>query len=437
MPTALVLAVLVLAACSEQSRVDPDATVRIGGTVRAPDGSPLAGRPVKLGAGVGVGDGLVAVLTLGLSCVSGSCTGDVFATSTDISGRYEFVLKGRDTRSTFGEAVTELVSVSAAPGPGQVSGAATSARFKVQVEDVRIPVLDLVDPGLVVAPATDIMVRWSTPRPGPFDVTFEVAQPVPVWQVTARQGSATVDPRVLEDTSGRVVVAGGSVDRIEGSDVAVRWRSPGAPYAAGAGPPPSRGRSCRYLGAAGTASAAQAGGCELTDGDLTGPATPPPVCPGQPAGDTPSMSRGGCASPAFVVVDLGQPVAAELVVVRGCSGGCSVDVSADGTEYRPAGAASDGYGLVALGGKPVRTVKVGLGAGPGTRLAEVSVWGPRPAAPSLLSLAPAERARVGRGFGGGAKGGGLPVALVVVAIALLGSTLAGAGFVAGRVARDG
>lgn len=107
------------------------------------------------------------MLTLGLSCTSGGCTGDGFETTTDAGGTYVFTVMGSDTQSTFGEAVTELVSVTAAPGPGHVSGAAVSTRFKVQVTDVRLPVLDLVDPGLVVEPGADVVAGWSTPRPAP------------------------------------------------------------------------------------------------------------------------------------------------------------------------------------------------------------------------------------------------------------------------------
>lgn len=92
---------------------------------------------------------------------------------------------------------------------------------------MRWPVLELVDPGLVVEGTGDIVARWSTPRPGPYELTFERADLETVRQVTAGSGVATVDPRILEDSSGRVVVSAGSADRVEGSDVDLRWRSPG------------------------------------------------------------------------------------------------------------------------------------------------------------------------------------------------------------------
>lgn len=163
--------------------------------------------------------------------------------------------------------------------------------------------------------------------PGPYDLTLEGALALPVWQVTTAQGTAAVEPRVPEDTSGRGGRGRRLRDHIEGSD-------PGHPLAIAG----------HAAGRAGTS---------------TPPALPPPVLraglpgdrrrPGR-AGDStsrlprpagggrrgPTTAGTGCASAAFVVVDLGQPVAAELVVVRGRSG-CSVDVSADGSAYRPAG----------------------------------------------------------------------------------------------------
>ena len=419
--------VLAVGACSEHSRVDPAAAVTVSGSASAADGRPLAGRPVRLGGGVGAGEGTFAVLTLGLACAAGACTGRVFDTTTAADGTYRFGLRGRDTQSTFGEALSQLVTVSAAPLGTQVSGASASARFRVQVDGVRLPALDLVDPGLSVDGAQDVVARWATSRPGPYELSFEQTATVPVWRVPAAQGAATVDPRVLEDSRGRVVVSGGSTDRIEGSDVALRWRSPGVGYVAGAGVPPSRGRPCRVVDAAGGVGAPQPD-CPATDGDLTTMKALGSRCP---AATTSTSVVATCPRPVAVVVDLGRPVPAGLVVVRGCEGGCAVETSADGVTYRPAGAVADGFGALALPGLPVTSVRVGLGAGGGLR--EVSVWGPRPAA---AALRPAAAAAVGlrRAFGGGGDGGRRAVSrwLVALAAILAGGVLVGAGFVAGR-----
>jgi hypothetical protein len=173
---------------------------------------------------------------------------------------------------------------------------------------------------------------------------------------------------VLEDTSGRVVVGGSSQDRIEGSDVLLRWRSPGVGYAAGAGAPPSRGASC---------STPKSPACTLTDGDLV-------------------TSSGVTASPATIM--LRRPVGAELVVVRGCDGTCAVAVSGDRVAFRDVGVASGPFATVALDGAPVAAVRVTGGSTAPLELREVSVWGPRPAGPALLGTGDG----LGTTFGGGA-----------------------------------
>jgi hypothetical protein len=421
---ALVAAAFAAAGCVESSRVDPDAPVAISGAARTPDGSPLAGRPVRLGGGVGTDEGVLAVLTLGLACTSGACTGRVAETTTAADGTYRFDLTGRDTQSMFGQALSQLVSVSAGPGPGQVSGPSASARFRVQTGDVRLPELTLVDPGLSLEGAGDVVARWSTPRPGPYEVTFEEATPVPVWRVTAGAAPAAVDPRVLEDSRGRVVVSAGSADRVEGSDVELRWRSPGVGYAAGAGPPPSRGAACRAVDEAGATRPLPAA-CPVTDGDL---ATDQGVLAACPQGSGPAQA---CAPPVAVDVVLKAALPAELVVVRGCEGGCTVEVSADGTAFRPAGAVSGGFGTIALGGEAVSAVRVGLGSGTGLR--EVSVWAGRPGTAALRSLD--EAAGLRRAFTSGGAGeddDDVPATLAVVAALLAAAALAGTGYVAGR-----
>ena len=429
---ALVLgaAAAVAAGCSDRSRVDPAAPVVVAGVVRAPDGSPLAGRPVRMGGGVGTDEGLFAVLTLGLGCTTGACTGAVFDATTAADGSYRFQVAGRDTQSTFGQALSQLVSVSAAPTGSQVSGAAASARFRVQVEDVRLPVLELVDPGLAVEGGTDVVARWSTTRPGPYEVTFEQAEAVPVWLTTVNEGAASVDPRVLEDTRGRVVVSGGSTDAGEGSDVVLRWRSPGVGYVAGAGPPPSRGRPCRVVDEAG-AVRASTGACAVTDGDLA--TLDPTVLPCAPAGGGTAVSAApasSCPRAAGVLVDLGRPLPVEVVVVRGCDGGCAVEVSDDGTAFRPAGAVSHRFGTVGLDGRPVVAVRVSHAAGGGLR--EVSVWGGRPGTAALRS-ADAEDGRLRRVFSGdGGTDEEVPPALAALAALLAAAAVGATGYVAGR-----
>lgn len=424
MALAAVLAT-VAAGCGEQSRVAPEATVTVRGTVAGADGTPLAGRPVRLGAGITEGEAAFAVLTVGLSCTSGECRGEVRDTTTDDAGNYSFAVPGHETQSSFGEAVSILVSATGATPEAHVSGPLVSARFRVQTEVVQLPAMALVDPGLVLDGATDVATRWSTPRPGPYELTFETADATPIWKVTTNEATAVVDGRILEDSAGRAVVSGSSTEAIEGSDVALQWRSPGRGYAGGFGPPPSRGRACRYVDAGGRGVTERT--CELTDGDFTGFAASPQVCDQAPDGAT-----SNCAPPVAVDVDLGTAVPAELVVVRGCEEeGCAVDVSGDGVNYRPVGAPSTDFGTVALDGQPVSFVRVGLGSA--SDLREISVWGPRPERPALRPLGDDRRRGLGERFGFGDDGaGGIPLALVIAAVAATVAVLLALGYTLGR-----
>lgn len=394
--TAAALAVPVVAACGEQSRVDPDAAVTITGVATAPDGQPLADRPVRLGSGVAVADGALAVLTLGLACTTGACTGDVHDAATADDGSYAFELTGADTQSSFGEAVSHLVSVSGAPEGSDVSAPTTSARFRVQAERIELPPLRLVDPDLTVEGGSDVRARWSATVGGPYELTFETATPVPVWRTTTADTAAAVDPRLLEDTAGRVVVSGGMQDAVTGSEVEIRWRSPGVGYAGGAGAPPSRGARC----------GSPSGPCPLTDGDLTTTASMPGTS---------------------TVVTLAEPVPAELVVVRGCDVSCTVETSSDGAAFGAPVPVMPDLAVVTLDGAAVAAVRV-TWTSAAAPLREVSVWGPRP--PERAALAP--DAEVPAFAAPGVDGNDPPWPLAAAAATLAAAVLAGAGYVLGR-----
>ncbi|MCU1587010.1 MAG: LigA protein [Frankiales bacterium] len=390
-----ILLLLLVVGCSEQSRVDPKATVTVHGSFVDVPGSPLQHRPVKLGSGVSVDDGTLAYLTLGLACTSGICRGRVKDAETDEHGGYRFTLKGKETQSSFGEAESFLLTASSAAHGAEVSGASTSARFRIQRADLAIPALHLVDPKLVIAErAGQVGASWSAAAPGPYVLTFETDAVVPVWRTTTSGSSALLDPRLLEDTAGRAVLAGGSHDQVVGSDLAITWRSPGLGYTAAAGAPPSRSRPCG------------AGACSLTDGDLS--------TTWQPSPGTTSAT-----------IDLGRPVATDLVVVRGCVGGCAVEVSGDGRRFRTIGSAADQFGALRLPRSAVRFVRVGLGR---DGLREVSVWGPAPGVLKNVDQQATERLQ--RPFGPEPDEHHYwPVGIAAV---LVGAGLLGVGFAAGR-----
>ena len=417
----VVAALGLLVACSESSRVDPEATVTISGEVRNSAGEVVEGRPVSLGTGVSIGDGTFGVLTLGLSCTTGSCSGDVWDTTTGADGRYVFTLEGQDTQSSFGEAESVLVSVSGTPAADEVSGPVTTARFLVQSAALSVPSLELVDAGLLVEGGDTVDVRWQSGRSGPYELRFEADEPTPVWTTRTVEPAATVDPRLLEDTAGRVVVGGRYEDAIEGSDVEMTWRSAGLPYVAGAGPPPSRGRACSFIDA--TRREQMIEPCALTDGDLDSAPLPPMVCQ-EPETDA------ACTPAIAAVVDLGRPMPVELVVVRGCEGGCAVEVSADGTAYRPVDPASEGFGSIILDGQPVRSVRVGLGEGV-SGLREVSVWGPR-TGEALRAVDDDRRSDLSSPYVGSEDGHGIPLIVALVAAFAIVTVLVGAGFLLGR-----
>ncbi|HYP23694.1 MAG TPA: hypothetical protein VEV43_08980 [Actinomycetota bacterium] len=363
------VALVAATACGETSKVDPSAKVSISGRVTTPSGEPLADRPVRLATGASGGDALLGVITLGLACTAGICDDTVRSAVTRDDGTYRFVLRGRDTQTSFGNVRTQVLSASAAPAGDQVSGASMAAQFVVQTERVRLPPLELVDPALSVEAASGRAVASWEPSPGaPYTLAFETDSVVPVWQVTTAETGATVDSRVLEGSSGRVVVSGGFDDTIEGSDIHLTWRSPGVGYAA-AGAPLSRDAACRYGNARSASLPGTGGDCGLTDGDLFFAETPVARCPGQPS---PRRKR-ACPQPTTATIDMEGAAPVDLVVVRGCSSRCPVEVSANGRRWRAAGAATSPFATVRLPEATVRSVRVGLGV---DGLREVSVWGP-------------------------------------------------------------
>ena len=423
-----VLSAAALPACTDQSHVQRNATVHVTGRVIAVDGRALANRPVKLGSGVPEGDAALGVFTFGLACTSGICAGTVKSTTTDAAGAYDVTLKGSETQSTFGEAKSELLTVSAAPTGAQISGAATSARFRIQTTAVKLPDLRLVDPQTtLVSTGRDAVVGWIVTSPPADSVTFADRDGRSVWQTAAGTAkTAVVDGRVLEDTSGRVTVSGGRTDRIEGSDLTQRWTGPGIAYAASAGAPASRGAACTYSHGA-TSVPLVSGACALTDGDLTDAVPLPPTCAAGSVGSAPPP----CPVADAVAVDLAAAVPAQLVVVRGCTAACAVSTSADGRTFAPAGAVTGPFGQVTLSGKAIRAVRV---AHP-DELREISVWGPaKTTALQTVTHQDEQQLRAPFVARHGVKHRG---ALIAAAAVLLALVLLGLGFTFGRRRRVG
>lgn len=413
---------LPLVACGETSRVDPDATVVLSGRALAPAGTPLTDRPVRLVSISDADDAALGLLTLGLGCAGDACDDDIRTATTNAAGAYRLELQGRDTQTAFGNVRPQALSVSAGPRKTEVSGASVTARFVVQDEQVALPALRLVDPALSLGSAPGrVGATWRTGAAGPYELTFETDDVLPVWRVTTAGRSATVDARVLEGTAGRTVLSGGSEDMITGSDVDIQWRSPGLGYAASSEAPVSRGSACTY-GQGPSATTAQT--CSLTDGDLfRTELSPAGTCPSPAAGTTPPP----CPAPATVSISVPASPAVELVVVRGCTETCAVEASSDGTTFRAAGRVTSEFGAVRVSGAAT-VVRVGLGS---EGLREVSVWGPSGAEPGLRPVGVDAVGRLRAPYAD-AVGQGLPTAVLVLAGALCLAGVLGVGFLLGR-----
>jgi hypothetical protein len=360
---ALVL-LLSLAACTDQSKVAADAPVRVSGTVRDTTGAPLGDRPVQLGAGVTNLEGGFGVLTAGLFCLSGACSGDAFDTTTAADGTYALELTGKDTQSAFGEATSFLLSASGAPDAAHPTGPAVGARFRIQTEDLSLPALQLVDPQPRLASAdAHLLMQWdATVAPGPYEVEFvDVDDQSLVWAVSTPGAEALIDGRVLEDALGRATVGGSSKDAIEGSDLDISWVSASLAFGGGFGAPPSRGAACEAIAADGTSTPMAP--CPLTDGSFA---------------STTTVTR-------RVRTTLPSPVAADLIVVRGCTATCRVWVTPEGAPAPiEVNAVSAPFAALALDGAPLVAVDVELPSDGIASLAEVSVWAPAPADASPL-----------------------------------------------------
>lgn len=423
----LAAVVVLLAACAEQSNVDPDAQVVVEGTVRDVDGSPLDGRPVRLGSGVTDAEGGLGFLTLGLSCLGGACSGDFFDTTTDDQGAYRFQLTGSDTRSGFGEAVSFLLSTSAEAPEGRPIGPEVSARFRVQTTALAMPTLALADARPVLAgDAGTVTATWDADAaPAPYRLAFFTSDRAALWEVAAAEPTVELDGRVLEDATGVALVSATRTDAVEGSDLDIVVRSSGVGFRGGFGPPPSRGVACQLRSE--RIAGAPLDRCPVTDGAHTGAGPPSFVCPED--GETTSTTT--CEDAAAIRVLLRDPSPAQLVVVRGCADPCRVaTVAGDGT-VSDVGPVSGPFGTVRLDERPIAAVDIVTADV--SMLTEVSVWPAVQVDSPLLPLADPGSLLPEPGGEDDDGDRWLPA---VAAIVLLGVALILLGFALGRRSRQ-
>jgi len=361
----LVLA-LTLAGC-ESSQVDRAATVQVSGRILRADGSPAAGAAVGLeprpSAGELLGSALLVPLTLFTACLADPppeiCRGrSVRRTTTAADGTYSFQLKGKDTQGFLGTAATLALTAEVAPAAGEVAGAAVTATFRVQTEQLQLHDLQLWQPKVTVGPGK---VGWEA-RNGStsYQVLFEDSSARPVWSFAdAKKAEVTFDPRVLEDTAGTLAVSSSEKATAEGTTVDILRRSARVEFRSAAGAPPSRGRPCSV-----GRNVPSTSPCPLTDGDFATRLPPPPPTT-TTAGTTPTTAP----APDVATVDLGQSRNVTLVVVRGCA--CQIEGSADGKVWTALGRSTGDTAVALPRPAPARYVRL---TGSSTDLREVSVW---------------------------------------------------------------
>jgi hypothetical protein len=370
-PALFAVVLALVAACGPPSEVDRGARIEVFGSATHHTGAPVTGTTVMLTKDVGPAEFLSGGLTVmfwGFPCLQDPdlepCGRFAHYAETDSDGRFTFALRGGDVQSGFGTASRMLLTV-AGPGADGLPGPTTTHELRINAERVDLAPLRLWHTDLRIAEADGtVTVDWDDPpahgRSERHVVQFLDGDGVPVWQ--ARRGEG-VDLRVLED-QGRLVTA--EVVEVEGPTTAI-YRS-GARAVRGPGAPPSRGAACRAL--AEGREALRLDTCPLTDGDLAGWADlPDPPCPG---------GQDGCPPPqTAIVVELPEPLAPSLVVLRGDDDPVLLRVSPDGLVWSPPVGASirGGTAVVRLpAGEPVRFVRLDGDDTDLPDLVEVSVW---------------------------------------------------------------
>jgi hypothetical protein len=366
---AVLFATLGATACGvEQSSLDANAQVTITGKALAADGRPLANAKValirELDMGQAIGGLFVTAVTLGIACLADHppalCANNSHTAPTRTDGTYSFSVRGADTQGSVGIASTMEVLVRVAPGNGQAAGALALAEFKVQTSNVQVPDLRIWNPPVDLS--TDRrsarLIRPTLPASGygtgaKYWLEFDNAKGRVAWVVGSLGADAAVDSRILEDLRGTAFVGARTTSSAGGLAVAFTFVSGAIGFEGLAGPAPSRGASCAAVTAG--ASDAFKTPCSLTSGDFGGAYT-------------------SGAAPTGVLIDLGEVRSIYLVVVRGCSGQCSIAAGADPSALRDAGSISGEYGALTVSpARSVRYVRV-TGSQGVSLMRQISVW---------------------------------------------------------------
>jgi hypothetical protein len=385
-------ALAVLSACTA-SRVDPKADIDISGSVQRAGGVPVPGAQLALTLEGDAGDVLLAITTIGVACLDREAGPAICRkariTSTRSNGAFGYKIKGKDTQSTFGYSAVLSVTTALARKENESSGSSTTYRFHVQTEKLNLPIR-LWEPSLAARTGSfgarisfgrlpaGLVPKQLAVGSQEYTVEFTRGDEV-VWMLGDARPVTVFDPRVLEDSSGtvRVLAAASSVHVSEslGDEIAFTMRSGARQYESPLDPPVSRGKGCSVVDERGNRYPIAP--CTLTDGTFAKEFTSI-VCTGAT----------GCVEPRHeaAFIDLGQRVAASLVVVRGCRTTCRVETSIDARTWRLTGLAQTEQAAFPLT-RAVAARYVRVSGSPSVDgLTQISVWTgpPRVAEGSLL-----------------------------------------------------
>jgi len=328
---------------------DSGPNVTVNGQVLRADGTPLTAavfqKPTDLG------DMLWGLMSLGLTCLDGSCSDKDTRLTLDAQGRFTHVLPESETKGNLlGLVYLRTFSLFAA-GPKSASGldgAFLRAEFRVPAPGITLPELRLWEPQVAAAIAGTTLTLTPTPTapaaplPAP---TLSLLVTTVERKVLWESSGTVLDLRLLEDAADARVVVQAQVGSSGSLDSATLLSGsllvPGTRAA-----PPSRGAPCT-LGA----KSYPAGQCPFTDAAIT------------------SGAVGGDA--AVATIDLGQPRVLSLVVVRSSSSG-TAEWSADGTTWTAFVAQPGSSHLAAIpaGGVTARYVRVQNG----NTLQKLAAW---------------------------------------------------------------
>lgn len=266
--------------CGPKSKIDPQSSVTLNGTIQTESGAPSAATDVKLIRHVdalqALGQAFVAIGSVGLACISGQldiCKAfEVSTTAGD--GGYTFALRGADTQGSVGQALP-FTAFAGCPG----GNCAVASDFLIQKNALTIPPLRFwTEVGALTShvnraatlswPAVEASVGGGAADDYRVNL-IGVADGALWWtQDAGMSTSTTIDDRVTQDRDTKWHVVAQRKQTASGTDFTVDWYSTQQVYPNTSSTPISRASDCYTQGPDGMPSLL-ARPCPLTDGNMT------------------------------------------------------------------------------------------------------------------------------------------------------------------------